>query len=291
MRIVAAILESMRPSQWIKNGFVLAAPLFSLRLFEWPDFLRSIEATVLFCVISGSIYIWNDIEDRHADRTHPEKMNRPIASGRLHPVTAGVTATMLGISGIVAGFLLQPLYGWICIAYLANNLLYTHLLKRMVILDVISIASGFVLRAIAGGEAIQVRISTWLILCTFLLALFLGFSKRRHEMVLLEDTAARHRESLASYSIQFLDMMIAIVTGSTIISYSLYTVSPETVAKFGTENLIFTTLFVIYGIFRYLYLVYCRKEGGNPTHILIRDRPLQVALLAWLITSLWIISH
>jgi hypothetical protein len=124
-----------------------------------------------------------------------------------------------------------------------------------------------------------------------LLALFLGFSKRRHEMVLLEETAARHRVSLASYSIQFLDMMIAIVTGSTIISYSLYTVSPETVAKFGTENLIFTTLFVIYGIFRYLYLVYCREEGGNPTHILIRDRPLQVALLAWLMTSLWIISH
>ena len=281
----------MRPAQWVKNGFVLAAPLFSLRLFTGPDFQRSMEAVVLFCLLSGSIYIWNDIADRCRDRTHPEKQKRPIASGRLSPAIAGIVATILAGASVVAGFLLHPLFGWICVAYVANNLLYSHLLKRMVILDVISIAIGFVLRAIAGGEAIQVRISTWLILCTFLLALFLGFSKRRHEMVLLEGSASQHRKSLEQYSVQFLDMMIAIVTASTILSYSLYTVSAETVTKFGTENLIFTTLFVLYGIFRYLYLVYCRQEGGNPTRILFNDRPLQATILAWLACSVWIISR
>jgi 4-hydroxybenzoate polyprenyltransferase len=291
MSFAAGLLKSMRPAQWVKNGFVLAAPLFSLRLFQGPDFVRSIEAMGLFCLLSGSIYIWNDIVDRHRDRAHPEKRSRPIASGELNVIGAGIAAAILGGASVVAGFLLHSLFGWICLAYLANNLLYSHLLKRMVILDVISIAIGFVLRAMAGGEAIQVSISTWLVLCTFLVALFLGFSKRRHEMVLLQSTASQHRKSLEQYSLPFLDMMIAIVTASTILSYSLYTVSAETVMKFGTDNLIFTTLFVIYGIFRYLYLVYCREEGGNPTRILFNDRPLQVTILAWLASSLWIISR
>lgn len=289
MRLVSAVIRSMRPAQWVKNSFVLAAPIFALRIFNLPDLLRSLLALGIFCLLSGSVYIWNDISDRRRDQSHPDKRTRPIASGELGIGPAGTTAAVLAFGGLAASFRLNPLFGWICLAYIGNNLLYSHFLKRVVILDVISIAAGFVLRAMAGAEVVQVEISTWLVLCTFLLALFLGFSKRRHEMLFLEGNASVHRKSLEEYSPQFLDMMIGIVTASTVLSYALYTVSDETIHKFGTKNLIFTTLFVIYGIFRYLFLVYCRAEGGNPTRVLFEDLPLQLTIASWLAVSTWII--
>lgn len=291
MRTVSAILVSMRPPQWVKNSFVLAAPIFALRIFEPPGLLQSLSAAAIFCLLSGSVYIWNDLVDRERDQSHPEKKDRPIASGLLDVRSAAIAAVLLTSVGLFAGFRFQTDFGWICLAYIGNNLVYSHLLKRLVILDVMSLATGFVLRAMAGAEALQVEISNWLILCTFLLALFLGFSKRRHEIFLLEANAGEHRKTLEEYSPKFLDMMIGIVTASTVLSYALYTVSDDTIEKFHTKNLIFTTLFVVYGIFRYLYLVYCRTEGGNPTRVLFRDLPLKLAILCWLIVSSWIIYN
>lgn len=279
----------MRPSQWVKNGFVLAAPIFALRLTNPEDLIRSALAFIIFCVLTSGVYLWNDILDCEQDKTHPEKKNRPIASGKLSPPVAFVVAVAFLALSLFASFYLHANFGWVCVIYLGNNLLYTYFVKRLVILDVISIATGFVLRAMAGAQVVQVDISTWLILCTFLLALFLGFSKRRHEMELLQENAVTHRVSLEEYSPHFLDIVIPIVTASTVLSYALYTVSDETTAKFETENLIYTTLFVIYGILRYLHLVYRRSEGGNPTRVLFNDLPLKLTILCWLAVSTWII--
>lgn len=275
------ILRSLRPEQWTKNLVVFAALLFGRQLFEPSAILLSTAAFVIFCALSGTVYLVNDVLDREADRLHPVKQHRPIASGALPPATALVTAGLLGVLGLVAAFFVGPGFLAAAATYLVLLTLYSGPLKRAVILDVLTIALGFVLRAAAGALAVAVPISHWLLVCTILLALFLGLAKRRHELVLLADGATGHRRILQEYSPYMLDQMIAIVAAATIMGYALYTVSPETIAKFGSDRLLLTLPFPIYGIFRYLYLIHQRQGGGSPADMLLKDRPLLACVLLW----------
>jgi 4-hydroxybenzoate polyprenyltransferase len=274
----------MRPKQWIKNGFVLAALIFSRHLFEVSYVWRSIAAAGIFCILSGAVYLINDIFDCENDQSHPEKRNRPIASGALSVKTAGISAIFLVAASLIAAFQLDTRFGIVSTIYWALNLAYSVSLKHVVILDVMIIASGFLLRAVGGAFAIDVSISSWFVLCTMLLALFLGFVKRRQELTLLEQDAGDHRQILKEYDQAFLDQAIGIVTAGTLVSYALYTMSPETATKLGTEHLNFTVPFVIYGLLRYLYLVHVKGEGGNPASTLLGDTPLLINGLLWLFT-------
>lgn len=285
------LLQSLRPKQWIKNLLVFAALLFSLNADRTDPLLRTVWAFVLFCAAASSIYLVNDILDRENDRQHPIKSLRPIASGKVPLAVAWGAATALFLGSIVLGYVLAPAYALTILIYVALQLLYSTRLKHLVILDVMVIAAGFVLRAIAGAVVIDVQISHWLLVCTFLLALFLGFGKRRHELSLMEEGAANHRRVLGDYSPYFLDQMIAVVTASTLIVYILYTTSAEVTARFGTTNLIYTIPFVLYGIFRYLYLIHKKERGGDPTAILYDDKPLIAAISLWAITVIVILYH
>lgn len=275
---------SMRPTHWVKNIVVFAGLIFSQNFFSPPLFLKSLFAFALFCGISSSVYILNDILDLKYDKLHPVKSKRPLASGEL-PVSSGLAFSLiLGAIAIILSFFLQKNFGLIAVIYFLLNLFYSLYLKHVVILDVMSVAAGFVLRAVAGAVVIEVTISSWLVVCTILLALFLGFSKRRHELILLEDDAVEHRKILSEYSPYFLDQMIAVVTASTVVAYAFYTLSPEVMEKLGTKYMNLTIPFVLYGIFRYLYLIHQRKEGGRPTRILLTDKPILINIVLWLIT-------
>jgi 4-hydroxybenzoate polyprenyltransferase len=275
-----AILASMRPRQWIKNLVVLAALVFAGRLTDSAALVRAISACALFCAASGAIYIFNDLFDVDRDRKHPGKTRRPIAAGRLGAVPA-LTAGVLVLTGaLMAGFVLSPPFGAIMLIYAVLNLAYSLWLKEVVIIDVMIIASGFVLRAVGGGLAIDVAVSEWLVLCALLLSLFLAFCKRRQELEALVE-AHDHRPSLREYSIGFLDQMINVVTPSALLAYILYTVSPEVEMKLNTRYLYLTVPFVLYGIFRYLFLVHRRGEGGNPAQSLLTDRPLLICVGLW----------
>lgn len=277
------LTKALRPHQWVKNLLVFAGVLFAKHLLDVDRVLMAVSAFCIFCLVSGSVYIVNDLLDLEQDRIHPDKCQRPLASGALKVWVA------LGCVGLILPFSLweacrlSPAFGWITGLYFLQNLLYSIYLKRMVILDVMVIGLGFVMRAVAGAVAVGVEVSSWLILCTFLLALFLGFSKRRQEIVKLKGAGEEHRSVLAEYSPQFLDTMIGIVTASTLMSYALYTTSEQTVQKFGTTHLVLTTPFVIYGIFRYLYLMHRRDQGDNPTRVLLTDSALLVNILLWLV--------
>ena len=281
MSLARTLLVSLRPHQWTKNLVVLAALAFSKHLFDDADaVMRAGVAFVVFCALSGAVYVVNDLADLERDRLHPVKRARPIASGALPvPAARAAAAALFGL-GLVAAWALGPGFFLCALAYLALNLAYSFGLKNVVILDVLAIAIGFVLRAVAGAVAIQVAFSEWLIVCTLLLALFLALAKRRHELVTLED-AAGHRSSLAEYSPYLLDQMIAVVTASCLTAYAFYTLAPETVEKYRTDRLAFTIPFVIYGIFRYLYLVHRKEQGGSPSDVLLADRPLLVAVALW----------
>ncbi|MDE2698502.1 MAG: decaprenyl-phosphate phosphoribosyltransferase, partial [Gemmatimonadota bacterium] len=259
------LIHAMRPREWVKNVFVLAALVFTKRIFEPSDLLQGSLAFLCFCLISGAAYLFNDIRDKENDHQHPLKRNRPIASGALRVSVAAIAAVLLALTALIGGFYVHPHFGIVLLIYAVMNIAYTLYLKHIVILDVMIIAAGFLLRAIGGAVAIQVAISSWFILCTMLLALFLGFAKRRHELALLEGDASAHRRILAEYSPQFLDQMIAIVTAGALVSYALYTMSPEVIEKLGTKYLNLTIPFVIYGMLRYLYLIYKKDGGGNPT--------------------------
>ncbi|MBI1748937.1 MAG: decaprenyl-phosphate phosphoribosyltransferase [Acidobacteria bacterium] len=289
MKMLSGLLISMRPSQWTKNSFIFAALIFSQKLFHWPLALKSLAAFVLFCFLSGSVYLFNDLFDRAEDCNHPIKRHRPIASGTLSVTAAIVAIVFLTTICLVASYYLDFWFGVVASGYFVLNLLYTTRLKHWVIVDVMIIGIGFVLRAIAGAVVIGVVFSPWLVLCSFLLALFLALCKRRHELVLLSGEAAAHRKILSEYSPYFLDMMITIVTASAIASYAIYTMSEETFRKFQTRNLLYTIVFVIYGIFRYLYLIHQKKEGGNPSRVLLTDLPLQVAIFLWILTATLVI--
>ncbi|PYM19625.1 MAG: decaprenyl-phosphate phosphoribosyltransferase [Candidatus Rokuibacteriota bacterium] len=286
--MLSAVLASLRPQQWVKNLFVFGGLIFAQRLFT-PSVWPALGAFAIFCGLSGAIYLLNDVADRHKDRLHPEKRHRPIAAGRLTPRVAVAVAAVLIVVGLALGVWLSPRFAAAAVAYVVLLVAYSAWLKHVVIVDVLVVASGFVLRAVAGALVIDVAISGWLLICTILLALFLALGKRRHEVLTLEASAARHRPILAEYSAGLLDQMVAVVTASTVTTYALYTMSPETVAKFHTSLLPATLPFVLYGIFRYLYLLYHRRLGGNPSEIVLRDRALLINAVLWLITVLLII--
>lgn len=279
--IALNLLRSTRPSQWTKNFLVFAGVLFGRRLFEPRAVAAALAAFLIFCMLSGAVYLFNDIADRDADRQHPLKRRRPIASGAISLSVAISAAALLAAGALAAAFRLSVPFGAVAAVYLLLQAAYSHVLKHVVILDVLAIAIGFVLRAVAGAVAVNVEISHWLFVCTILLALFIALAKRRHEIVLLADTAATHRPILGEYSPYLLDQMIGVVTASTLISYVFYTISPETTEKFGTEWLGLTIPFPLYGIFRYLYLVHQREGGGSPADLLLTDRPLLVCVALW----------
>lgn len=278
------LLRSLRPNQWIKSVFVLAPLVFSAHLLEGRYLLRSGGAFVLFCLMSSAVYLLNDIRDVESDRRHPEKRNRPIASGLLTTGTATTAAIAIATAVLPLAFLLSISFGWVLLAYGLMNVAYSLHLKHVVILDVMIIASGYLLRAIAGALVINVEISSWLILCTVLLALFMGFVKRRQELILLEAGAAEHRRILDEYTPRFLDQMIAVVTAGALVSYALYTMSPDVAQKLGTPHLNLTIPFVIYGLLRYLYLVYARNQGGNPSSTILGDPSLMINGGLWFLT-------
>lgn len=291
MQNLKNIIISLRIPHWIKNSFLFAALIFSAHLFDFSYVLKTCIAFILFSLIASAGYLINDIIDLPEDKEHPVKSKRPIASEKLSIKTALFTALVLIITGIGGGLSLNPAFGAILIIYFLFEIIYCLFLKHKVILDVFGIAGGFILRVVAGGLAINVPISHWLIICTGLISLFLGFSKRKHELILLGDEAHKHRKVLSEYSPYFLDQMISIVTTSTVIAYMLYTLSPETITKFGTNKLILTTPFVLYGIFRYLYLVHKKEKGGSPTQLLLTDIPLLINTALWTITSIIIIYY
>jgi 4-hydroxybenzoate polyprenyltransferase len=271
---------SLRPEQWTKNLIVFAALIFGQRLFDPAAVGRSLAAFFIFCALSGVVYLLNDVSDREADRLHPLKRRRPIAAGEVSPALALASATVLATVAVAGAFWLRPEFGWIAVAYLGLFAAYSRVLKHVVILDVLTIAIGFVLRAAAGAAAIAVPMSQWLLVCTILLALFLGLSKRRHELTLLANAATGHRKILEEYNPYLLDQMIGVVTASTLVAYIIYCTSPETTEKFHTTNLVLTTPFPIYGIFRYLYLVHMKGEG-SPSEVLLSDWPLIVCIALW----------
>lgn len=287
------LLRTLRPSQWTKNLVVLAAfffafgdPAQTMELFS--DSLLILGAALLFCVISSGVYIINDITDIEADRSHPIKKNRPIPAGRVTLPTARCMALSLLCAGSLGSYLLSPAFALVVVCYVAIQLLYSFALKKIVLLDILVIAGGFVLRAIAGAVALKVDISPWLLLCTFLLALFLALCKRRHERILLDDALHQHRPVLEKYNKQILDLLIAIVSSATIVVYAIYTLAPETVDKFGTAKLGFTIPFVIFGIFRYLYLAYRHDKGDRPEIILLTDIPILINLLLYALSVITI---
>jgi 4-hydroxybenzoate polyprenyltransferase len=270
----------LRPQQWTKNLLVLAPLVFADQLHSKSQCFKALILFVAFCVISSSIYVFNDLMDRKSDRAHPRKQNRPIASGRVQPGLAAVISALLAALGLTLVWN-TPMAALACIlGYLALQTSYTLFLKRMVILDVLAIAAGFVLRAAAGAFAIQVVISPWLLICTTLLALFLALSKRRSEL-LASERAIEHRAVLEEYNLAFLDQLIAIVTSCTVLAYILYTFSDQTMQKFPSHLMPLTLPFVLYGIFRYLFLIYRKCEGGEPELLLIKDIPLLIDIILW----------
>jgi 4-hydroxybenzoate polyprenyltransferase len=275
------LLRLMRPQQWSKNTVLFAALIFSKHLFDPHSVLLAVLGFLSFCAVSSGAYVMNDLRDCERDRQHPLKSLRPLPSGRVRRGTAVLLSAVLMAGGLSAAAALGLAFAGLTAFYLALQVAYTFWVKDTVILDVMSIATGFVVRAVAGGVLITVPVSPWLIICTFLLALFLGFSKRRHELTLLEERATDHRTSLREYSPYFLDQMISVVTASTVVAYAIYTVSPEVREKLGTDQLYLTIPFVLFGIFRYLYLVHQREEGGNPTQLLLTDRPLLADVVLW----------
>ena len=290
MKIRDAVI-SLRPTQWTKNLFVAAALIFAKKVFDVPSVLRTLAAIAVFTLLAGSHYIVNDLLDVGEDSIHPRKSRRPIAAGRIGRGEAVALAAVLAAASLVLAYLLSPAFFGAAAAYVVLQLAYSYKLKHVVILDIFLVASGFVLRVIAGGLVIAVPISPWLLLCTMLLALFLAISKRRHELRLLAADASRHRPILEEYSFGLLDQMISIVTACTVIAYCLYTVSEETVRKFGTDRLIYTTPFVLYGIFRYLYLIYMKDEGGTPEELILKDKPLLASIVLWIATAVAIIYY
>jgi len=283
------VLVSLRPEQWTKNLVLFAALAFSKHLFEAGPLLRALLAFALFCGLSGAVYLLNDVADRERDRMHPLKRLRPVASGALSPRTAVGLAAIIGLACVALSFFLGVPFAACAVLYLGLNLLYSFYLKEVVILDVLAISLGFVLRAVAGAVAIEVLISEWLLICTILLALFLTLSKRRHELTSLTDLAVDHRPTLQEYSPYLLDQMIAVVTPSCVMAYALYTLAQETRDKFQTDRLAWTIPFVLYGIFRYLYLVHRKEKGGSPTDMLLTDRPLLIDVFLWALAVVLII--
>jgi 4-hydroxybenzoate polyprenyltransferase len=287
---IAAVVRSLRPVQWLKNGFVMAPLVFSGRVMDQQAWLDSLIALVTFCAAASATYLVNDVVDRESDRVHPVKRQRPIASGQV-----GVAAAMACAGGLalLGGGLSLALGGWfpsVLLAYVVLTSLYSFVLKNAVFVDVLVVAAGFVLRVVGGAVAIDAPVSRWLLLCAYLLALYLALGKRRAELVLLGESADAHRSVLERYSLPLVDQAISVVLGATVLAYTLYTVAPDTVAKVGSEGLMTTVPIVLYGLFRYLYLLHRHELGGSPTRVLITDRPLLVCVVLWIAVAAVVIG-
>jgi 4-hydroxybenzoate polyprenyltransferase len=269
-----AVVVSLRPRQWIKNLVLLAPLVFARQGDVGAALLRALAALVIFCGVTSSVYLFNDLLDRDRDRLHPEKRYRPIAAGQVPVSLAATLAGLLVVCSLAFAVSLSQPFAWACLDYVVLQVAYTLWLKHLVLLDVFAVAAGFVLRVVAGGLVIGVPISNWLYLCTLLLALFLAMGKRRAELSLVQGEAGSHRRSLVHYSVPLLDQLITILAACTVLAYALYTLAPETVNKFGTDRLKYTVPLVIYGLFRYLFLIHRRGAGGSPERVLLSDVPL-----------------
>lgn len=276
-------IRAMRPVQWSKNLLVFAALLFSLNVFDLTRFAQAVGAFVVFCAVSSAIYLLNDVLDREQDIYHPVKRMRPIASGQVKPSTAIWIAIVLAAGAVAGAILINPELALVVVAYLALMVSYSFGLKRVVLLDVIMISIGFVLRAAAGAVAIDVPISPWLYICSMLLALMLAFGKRRHELLMLRDSASRHRANLDAYSVSLLDQTIAVTSSSAVVAYSVYTFTSPTLPD--NHSMMLTIPIVLYAVFRYLFLIYKEHLGGSPELLLMHDRPTQVSILLWAVAS------
>lgn len=286
MKALYYLFVSMRPKQWTKNLIIFAAPIFSGKILNPDVFLKSFLGFVLLCFLSGAVYLINDVVDYEKDRHHPKKNQRPVASGKLSKNLAFGFSLFSSASVLVFSYFLGATF-FLCLAgYFLIQLLYSLWLKNLVILDVFTIASGFLVRALSGVYLLSLSLSPWLFICAFLLALFLGFGKRRHELLFLEK-ASTHRPVLKEYSKEFLDVLLTVIASATVVSYSLYTFFSETAEKHS--GLMWSIPFVFYGLFRYLYLVYSKNLGGNPEEILLTDRPLLIDILLWLFVVIWAI--
>ena len=284
--IVSAI-KALRPKQWTKNGALLAPLLFAKSIFAPGLLTRALVGVGVFSLLASGVYVVNDWFDREKDRLHPEKRKRPIAAGHLSGFGAILLVAVCWAVAAAGAWWVSPEFAAVLGGYLLLQALYTSVLKQMVLLDIMAIALGFILRVVAGAVAIDVVVSNWLFLCTLLLALFLGFAKRRAELSALEDNAGAHRASLADYTVPLLDQMMSICAACCILAYGLYTTSKETVEHVGSDRLKFTVPFVVYAIFRYLFLVHKRGAGGSPEKVLLGDAPFFVSILMFLAVAGW----
>ncbi len=274
------LFKTMRPKQWTKNVFIFTALVFDEKLFTPSPLLKTIAAFILFCLTSSAVYLINDVVDIEKDRQHPTKRLRPLPSGQLKPSVAIAAAVLIPLVTLPLSFLLDLHFGFVALAYLLTMIVYSFVLKNIVILDVLTVAAGFVLRVAAGAIVVDVqRFSPWLYICATLVALFIGISRRRHELVLLAENANEHRASLNEYSLPLLDEMISVVASATVIAYSLYTFSAPNLPP--NHAMMLTIPFVLYGIFRYLYLIHVKNKGGTPEEIFLSDLPIIIALGLW----------
>ncbi|SHK70640.1 4-hydroxybenzoate polyprenyltransferase [Clostridium cavendishii DSM 21758] len=280
-----SVIKLLRIEQWIKNMFVFGPILFSNNIFNSGMIEKSFTAFIAFCFISSCVYIMNDIVDREKDRKHPKKCNRPIASGKVQVFEAIILAVILAGESFIIAFSINKYLVLIILLYLVNNVLYSFKIKNVVLLDVFSIGIGFILRVLAGSFAIGVKTSSWILLCTLFLSLFLGFGKRRNEVIVLGEDAKEHRKNLSQYNEKLLDQIINIVLACTIVFYAIYCVVGT-----GDQNFIWTTILVLFGILRYYYLMYSKGQGGNPTELVIRDKQLSFCVIFWIICSAGIMN-
>ncbi len=282
------LLNAMRPKQWVKNGILFTALVFDQKLLHLPSFLKTLGGFFLFCLGASAVYLINDLADIEQDRQHPLKRNRPLASGKLSKNVATTAAVVFSIVALGLGFWLEIKFGLILLTYMVLNLLYSFYLKHIPIIDVLVIAAGFVLRVGAGVVLITVqRFSPWMYVCVTLISLFMGLGKRRAEMVLLAEDANSHRRVLDGYTLSFIDHLLSIVSSTTILAYSLYTFSAENLP--GNHLMMLTIPFVIYGIFRYLFLIHVKAEGGAPEELLLSDKPLMATVALWGLTAIAIL--
>ncbi len=286
-RVARALLRALRPKQWTKNGLLFVGLLFSFKLGELHLLATVVFAFIIFCALSSAVYLINDLKDVEKDRLHPTKRLRPIAAGILPPRVAAAAAAILLLAAIPAAYWINTGFGAIASFYVILVLLYTYWLKNVVIMDVLLLAAGFVMRAAAGAVAIAVPISPWLYVCTILGALFLGVGKRRHELVSLDATANSHRPILEEYTPELLDQMMSVVTSALVMAYSLYTFSAPNLP--ANHAMMLTIPFVLYGVFRYLYLIHVQGSGGSPEEILLRDKPIMAVVVLYLLTSVFIL--
>ncbi|TGN11638.1 decaprenyl-phosphate phosphoribosyltransferase [Leptospira ilyithenensis] len=287
--MILLYLKLMRLPQWIKNVILFAGLIFSKKIFDQTSFTRVCAAFLLFSFVASSQYVFNDFLDKEEDAKHPEKKHRPLASGALD---AGLALAITGVIlpfALIGSYWLSPTFFFLTLFYLVFNVLYSKVLKHIVILDVMSISIGFVIRAIAGAVVINVQFSHWLLLCTFTLALFWGFSKRRGEINILQENAGKHRKILDEYSLEFLDLMMAITSTLTLVSYVMYSVSPTTAKNLGTENLVYTVPIVVYAIFRSLYIIYIKNMGHDPTKAILTDKSVLASGFLWLCLVLFLV--